>query len=146
MKRAVKRAPKRPKAVAERLPKSSPAELLRMLIPASQAFDLTITGTAGDALANATQRIGQIKQDGLAHLVCTDILDALAELVLRAKQLSPEMLGNVHSCREAVEAAKRALAAAEQAHARAKAEVFAALGYKEQAEALGFRVGVVEAS
>lgn len=116
-----------------------------MLIPPSQALDLVATGTAGEALANAMHQIGELTKSGLGNLACTDILDALAELVLRAKQVAPAALCNITASRQAIDSAKAALAAAEREHARAKAEVLISLGYKEQAEVLGFRVGVVEA-
>ena len=139
--------PKNPKQVPSgRLPRSSPEELMRMLIPPSQALDLVSAGTAGEALANAMHQIGELTKSGLGNLACTDILDALAELVLRAKQVSPAALCNITASRQAIEDARTALAAAEREHARAKAEVLISLGYTEQAEAMGFRVGVVESS
>ena len=116
---------------AGRLPRSSPEELMRMLIPPSQALDLVSTGTAGDALANAMRQIGELTKSGLGNLACTDILDALAELVLRAKQVPRAAICNIAASREAIEAAKTALAAAEREHARAKAEVLSSLGYKD---------------
>ena len=139
--------PKSPKQQASgRLPRSSPEELMRMLIPPSQALDLVSTGTAGDALANAMRQIGELTKSGLGNLACADILDALAELVLRAKRVSPAALCSIAASREAIEAARTALVVAEREHARAKAEVLVTLGYEEQAAAMGFRVGVVGSS
>lgn len=116
-----------------------------MLIDPMQALMLVTQGKAGEALANATRRINELNRDDLGHLVCSDILIALAELELRGRQISAEMLESVESTREAIDSAKAALAAAEHAHARSKAEVLIAIGYREKAEELGFRVGIVEA-
>jgi hypothetical protein len=132
-------------ASRDALPRTTPAdELMRLLIDPLHALALVTEGTVGEALANATRRIGELNRDNLGHLACSDILIALAELELRSRQLSPEMIGAIGSTNTAVEEAKRALAEAERAHARAKAEVLVALGYREKAEAMGFKVGLVE--
>ena len=137
--------PQRPlQSLSTRLPPSPPNELMRMLIDPRQALALVTEGTAGAALANATRQIGEMNRDGLGHLACSDILTALAELELRARQLTPATIESVQSTRTAIESAKAALASAECAHARSKAEVLVALGYREKE--LGFRVGIVEAS
>ena len=119
-----------------RLPQSPPVELMRMLISPSQALDLAIDGKTADALANATRQIAGLARDGVRHLVCSDILTALAELDLRAKQIAPEVLGRVEESCRAIEEARDALTAAEAQHVRAKAEVFLALGYRAHAEAM----------
>jgi len=128
----------------ERLPQPPPHDLMRMLIPPAQALDLVTQGKTAEALANATRQIGKLTRDGLGHLACSDILTALAELDLRARQIAPETIERVAENR-AIEEARAALAAAEVLHTRAKAEAFLAIGYREHAEALGFRVGIVEA-
>ena len=129
--------PKNPPRPQERLlPQAPPDELMRVLISPSQALDLAVEGKTADALANATRQIGVLTRDGVGHLVCSDILTALAELDLRAKQLAPEVLGRVEESRRAIEEARAALAAAETQHTRAKAEVFLVLGYRAHAEAL----------
>ena len=130
----------------ERLPQSPPHELMRVLIDPMHALVLVTQGKVGEALANATLRIGDLNRDGLGNLVCSDILIALAELELRARQLTPATIESVQSTSTAIESAKAALAAAERAHARAKAEVLVALGYREKAEALGFRAGILDSS
>jgi hypothetical protein len=117
---------------------------MRMLIDPMQAIDLVAEGKAAEALANATRRIGELQRDDLGHLVCSDILIALAELDLRGRQLPPAMIEDLHSTHDAIAAAELALEAARSAHLRAKAEVLVALGYREKAEALGFKVGIVE--
>jgi hypothetical protein len=121
------------------------AELLRMLIDPMQAIDLVAEGKAAEALANATRCIGELRRNDLGHLVCSDILIALAELDLRGRQLPPGMIDDLHSTHDAIAAAEAALEAARHAHTRAKAEVLVALGYREKAEALGFKVRIVEA-
>ena len=108
-----------------------------MLIPPSQALDLVAQQKTAEALANATRQIGGMTRDGLGHLACNDILTALAELDLRAKQVSPQMLRSLDDTREAIRRAHAALAAAETLHARAKAEILSTIGYREQAEVLG---------
>jgi len=129
--------------VQSQLPSLPPDELMRVLIPPTQALDLIIEGKTAEALANATRQIGGLTRDGLGHLVCSEILTALAELDLRAKQIGPEVLGSIEESHRAIEEARAALTAAETKHTRAKAEVFLALGYREHAEALGFRVEIV---
>jgi hypothetical protein len=129
-----------------KMPQASPDELMRLLIDPMHALALVEERKVGEALANATRRIGELSRDGLKHLACSDILIALAELELRARQISPEAIDNVGSTREAVEAAKRALAAAERAHTKAKAEVLVAIGYRAKAEEMGFRVGIIATS
>ena len=118
---------------------------MRILIDPMQALVLVTEGKAGEALANATRRINELNRDDLGHLVCSDILIALAELELRGRQISPKMLESIQSASKDIESAKAALTAAEHAYARSKAEVLIALGYREKAEELGFRVGIVEA-
>lgn len=130
-----------PRPQAGRLP---PNELMRVLISPSQALDLVAEKKTADALANATRQIGDMTRDGLGHLACSDILTALAELDLRAKQISPQMLRNLEDTREAILRARAELAAAETLHTRAKAEIFRSLGYREQAKALGVSKDPVE--
>jgi hypothetical protein len=142
--RSVTRGLKRRAPAPERLPQSPPDELMRMLIPPSQALALLTEGKTAEALANATRQIGAMTREGLGHLACSDILTALAELDLRARQLAPSAIASIGATDRAITEARAALVAAEAAHARAKAEVLLALGYREQAEALGFRVGIVE--
>jgi hypothetical protein len=127
-----------------RLPQAPPEELLRMLIPPSQALDLVAQHKTAEALANATRQIGAMERDGLGHLACNDILTALAELDLRAKQVSPQMLKSLEDTREAIMRAHAALATAEILHTRARAEILLTIGYREQAEELGLTVEVVE--
>lgn len=135
-----KKAPRPP----ERLRQSPADDLMRMLIDPMHALDLVAEGKVAEALANATRRIGEIQRDDLGHLVCGDILIALAELDLRARQLPPAMIEDLHSTHDAIAAAEAALEAARRAHIRAKAEVLVAIGYREKAEAMGFKVGIVE--
>lgn len=135
-----------PRPLSGRLSQSPPDDLMRMLIDPAQALALVAEGKVAEALANATRRIGEMNRDDLGHLACSDILIALAELDLRGKQISPEMLDGIRSTGEDIEAAKAALVAAERAHARAKAEVLSVIGYRERAEAMGFCVGIVETS
>lgn len=111
------------------LPRSSPRELLRVLVPPAQAIELVLLGTTADALANATRGFGKLRDDGLDHLVCHDILDALAELDLRTKELSRAAIQRVAETRAEIDKAEAALDAAKSAHACAKAEIFRALGY-----------------
>lgn len=125
-------------------PHVPPDELMRALIDPRQALALVTEGKTAEALANATRQIGALNRDGLGHLVCSDILTALAELELRARQLAPATIEGVQSTRDAIESAKAALAAAERAHARSKAEVLVSLGYRAKAEELDLRVGVIE--
>ena len=127
-----------PRAASGRLPQAPPDELMRMLISPSQALDLVVEKKTADALANATRQIGDMTRDGLGHLACSDILTALAELDLRAKQISPQMLSSLDDSREAIIRAHAALVAAEKLHMRAKAEILFALGYRQQAATLGF--------
>ena len=134
-----------PRQHAGALPRLPPAELMRMLISPGQALDLLVEGKAAEALANATRQIGGLQRDGLGHLVGSDILVALAELDLRAKELGPAPVHIIKQTERALEEAKERLVAAERAHARAKAEALIALGYRQQAEAMGF-VGLVEAA
>ena len=134
--------PQHPQSLSTRHPPSPPNELMRMLIDPRQALALVTEGTAGAALANATRQIGAMNRDGLGHLACSDILTALAELELRARQLAPATIESVQSTHTAIESAKAALASAECAHARSKVEVLVALGYREKD--LGFRVGIVD--
>ena len=134
-----------PRPPSGRLPQTPPDELMRMLIDPRQALALVTEGTAGAALANATRRIGEMNRDGLGHLACSDILVALAELELRARQIDPERLDSIRSTAAAIDAAEVALEAARRAHARAKAEVLVTLGYREKAEAVGFKVGLIAA-
>lgn len=136
---------RKPQRSPDRLPPAPPAELMRVLIPPTQALALITQGTTADALANATRQIGTMTRDGLGHLACSDILTALAELDLRAKALPPELVDQIDSTDRAITEARAALAAAEAAHTRAKAEVLLAIGYREHAETLGFRIGIVEA-
>lgn len=126
------------------LPRATPDELMRMLIDPIHALDLVAEGKAAEALANATRRIGELQRDDLGHLVCSDILIALAELDLRARQLPPDMIESLHSTQDAIAAAEAALESARHAHVRAKAEVLVKIGYREKAEALGFNVGIIE--
>ena len=126
-----KTCPKRPsQSSPTRLPRATPDELMRMLIDPMQALVLVTEGNAGEALANATRRINELNRDDLGHLVCSDILIALAELELRGRQISPKMLESIQSSSKAIESAKAALTAAECAYARSKAEVLIALGYR----------------
>lgn len=127
------------------LSRSTPDELMRLLIDPGQALALVEQGNAAEALASATRRIGDLQRDGLGHLICTDILTALAELDLRARSLPEGMAARIGQTRDAVEIAKQALAAAEHEHTRAKAEVLIELGYREKAESMGFRVALVDA-
>lgn len=127
------------------LPSLPPDELLHILIDPMHALDLVAKDQVAEALANATRRIGELNRDNLGHLTSSDILIALAELDLRARQLPPSMIEDLHSTHDAIAAAEAALEAARRAHTRAKAEVLIALGYREKAEALGFKVGIVEA-
>lgn len=117
-------------APPSRLPRATPDELVRMLIPPVQALDLVLLGTTADAVANATRGIGKLRDDGLDHLACGDIVVALAELDLRAKALAPEVVQRIRDTSDAIAEAEKALDAARRAHARAKTEVLAALGYK----------------
>ena len=110
------------------------------------ALELVANGQVAEALANATRRIGEMNRDNLGHLACSDILIALAELDLRARQLPPSMIEDLHSTHDAITAAEIALETARRAHTRAKAEILVSLGYREKAEALGFKVGIVEAA
>lgn len=128
------------------LPRSTPAELMRVLIDPMHALVLVVEGTAADALANATRQIGEMDRDGLGHLACRDILTALAELDLRARQIAPEKIAGLRTTADAIEEARRALAAAERAHVRAKAEVLAAIGYHDKVEALRRSTAEAEAS
>ena len=127
---------------SERLPQSSPDELMRMLIDPTHALDLVAEGKAAEALANATRRIGELNRAGL--LPCSDILAALAELDLRARQLPPSMIEDLHVTHAAITVAEAALEAARRAHTRAKAEILIAIGYREKAAALGYKIGIVE--
>jgi len=115
-----------------------------MLIPPSQALELVAQQKTAEALANATRQIGGMTRDGLGHLACSDILTALAELDLRGRQVSPQMLRSLDDTRAAITRAHAALATAEALHARAKAEILLAIGYREQAEALGFGAEIDE--
>ena len=137
--------PKNPPHAPSRLPTLPPDELMRLLIESTQVLELVIEGTAADALANATRRIGEYSRDGLGHLVCNEILVALAELDLRAKRLDPAMRDAVRTTYQAIDAAEQALEAARREHARAKAEVLLALGYREKVKEMGFEVGLVDA-
>lgn len=134
----------RPRTVSE-LSRLPPDEAMRLLIDPAHALVLVTEGKAAEALANATRRIGELDRDGLGHLASSDILTALAELELKARQLPSIAIQRLRSTDEAIEAAKAALADAERDHARAKAEVLHAIGYQEAAKALGFRVALVEA-
>jgi len=125
-----------PSRPLERLPQAPPDELMRVLISPSQALELAVEGKTADALANATRQIVVLTRDGVGHLVCSDILTALAELDLRAKQLAPEVLRRVEESHRVIEEARAALAAAEAAHAKAKAAAFLALGYREHSAQL----------
>lgn len=113
-----------------RLPRATPDELVRMLIPPVQALDLVLLGTTADAVANATRSIGKLRADGLDHLACGDIVVALAELDLRAKALGPEAVQRVRDTHAAIAKAEQALDDARRAHASAKTEVLATLGYR----------------
>ncbi len=137
-----KAPPRRPESPLPRLPAE---ELMRLLIPPAQALDLLVQGSAAEALANATRQIGDMNRGGIGHLACTDILLALAELELRAKKLGSAPVHRIQHTADALEAAKATLAQAEHAHARAKAEALVALGYRHEAEEMGFRIGIVEA-
>lgn len=130
----------------DRLPQAPPDELMRVLIDPMHALDLVAEGKVAEALANATRRIGELNRDDLGHLTCSEILIALAELDLRARQLPPSMIEDLHTTHDAITAAEIALEAARHAHIRAKAEVFNSLGYREKAEALGFKIGIVQES
>lgn len=105
-----------------------PDELMRLLIPPVQALELTLQGMAAEALANATRRFDALKRDRLDHLTSNGILTALAELDLRGRQLDPALVNRVRQTHDEVKDARRALADAEANHARAKADVFSALG------------------
>ena len=124
---------KRARAPATALPRATPGELLRVLVPPSQALELVLMSTTADALANATRGFGKLRDDGLEHLACHDILDALAELDLRAKKMPPATIQRVFETRDAIAKAEAALASAKSAHARARAELLLALGYCEEA-------------
>lgn len=125
---------------ADRLPSAPPGNLLRMLIDPAQALALVTEGQVGAALANATRRIGELRGDGLGHLVRDDILVALAELELRARTLPADAVTAIQSTMEVIETARRALKDAERAHARARAAVLVGLGYREKVEELDSRV------
>lgn len=135
-----KKVPRQP----ERLPQAPPDELLLVLIDPMHALDLVAKDQVAEALANATRRIGELNRDNLGHLTCSDILIALAELDLLARQLPPSMIEDLHATHDAIAAAEIALETARNAHTRAKAEILVSLGYREKAEALGFRIGIVE--
>lgn len=119
-----------------------------MLIPSAHALDLVVEGKAAEALANATRRIGALTRDGLGDLTCSDILVALAELELRSRSISPEMLTAIRATADAIEAARAAITSAQRAHARARSQVLAALGYREEAEKLdaAYAAAATEAS
>jgi hypothetical protein len=112
------------------LPRLPADELMRLLIPPWQAIDLLIKNTTAEAIANAMRQIGGRHRN---------ILIALAELDLRAKELGPAPMHCIKVSAHALEEAKAQLAAAERAHARARAEVLIAIGYPQEAEAMGCR-------
>lgn len=126
-----KKAPRSP----ECLPQAPAADLMRGLIEPMHALDLVAEGKVAEALASATRQIGELSRNGLGNLTSSDILIALAELDLRARELPPAMIEDLHATHAAVAAAEAALQAARQAHARTQAEILRALGYHEKAEA-----------
>ncbi len=134
-----------PRVRASDLPRAAPDELMHMLIDPMQALALVTEGNTAKALANATRQIGELNRNDLGHLACRDILVALAELDLRATQISPELIEGFRTTRTAIAAAEEALEAARRAHTRTKAEVLIAIGYRAKVEQMDFRVDVVEA-
>lgn len=98
------------------------ADLMRLLIDPMHAVTLVTEGKVGETLANATRRIGDLRDTGLMGQVSDDILRALAELELRARGVSPGQI-------EAVRSTALVLSDAQQEHARAAAAVLNALGY-----------------
>src|SRR5262245_30415347 len=113
----------RPKRQPDRLPVSAPRDLMRWLIPHTQALDLARNYDTANAVANATRQFGVLDQQKLGHLAPLDMLTALAELDLQAKKLPPGLLEQVESTLTAMRTAEDALQAATKDHRRAKAEV-----------------------
>lgn len=128
----------------DRLPVSAPRDLMRWLIPAAQALDLVRNGDTANALANATRQIGVADQHGFGHLAPRDMLTALAELDLQAKNLPPDLIEQIDSTLAAMRTTEIALELAKKEHRRARAEILFALGYHEEAEAMGYHVKLVE--
>ena len=113
-----------------------PAVLMRNLIDPMQAVHLVVEGTAGEAVANATRRIGELKSLG-PWCPTDDIVIALAEVELRGRHAAAEILA-VRKARAALDAAKAALDAAERNHARSIAEVLTAIGYEDHATTISY--------
>lgn len=113
-----------------------PAVLMRNLIDPMQAVHLVVEGKAGEAVANATRRIGELKSLG-PWCPTNDIVIALAEVELRGKAAAAEIQA-VRNAKAALDAAKAALDAAERAHAGSIAQVLTALGYEDHATTIGF--------
>ncbi|HSX23412.1 MAG TPA: hypothetical protein VLE97_11615 [Gaiellaceae bacterium] len=113
-----------------------PAVLMRNLIDPMQAVHLVVEGTAGQAVANATRQIGELKSLG-PWCPTDDIVIALAEVELRGRHATEEIEA-VRKARAAIDAAKAALDAAERGYARSIAEVLTVLGYEDHATTIGY--------
>lgn len=118
------------------LRRDPPVVLMRSLIDPMQAVCLVVEGKAGEALANATRQIGELKSLG-PWCPTDDIVIALAEVELRGRAVAAEIQA-VRNARAALDAARATLDAADRAHARSLAQILTALGYQDHATTIGY--------
>jgi hypothetical protein len=94
---------KRDRAQAGKLPELSPDIAMRTMIDPFYAVYLVTEGSVGEALANATRAGVEARRVGIT--VGDTMLSALAELELRARNLSPELLVHARELRHKMDLA-----------------------------------------
>jgi hypothetical protein len=110
-----------------------PNVAMRTMIDPLYAVLLVTEGSVGEALSNATRGAAQIRQLGLG--TGDAMIQALAELELRARSLPPEMIALAHDL-------KCRLDEAQAAYSREVAEICVRLGYAPRpTECCHFLVG-----
>lgn len=94
---------KRDRAAAGKLPELPPDIAMRTMIDPFYAVYLVTEGSVGEALANATRSGAEARKVGIT--VGDTMLTALAELELRARDLSPELIVQVRELRHKLDLA-----------------------------------------
>lgn len=89
-------------AGAETMP---PDLAMRTMIDPFYAVWLVCEGSVGEALANCTRKTYEARKIGLGGLAGDTMLQALAELELRARDLPPELLAQARELRHLMDLA-----------------------------------------
>lgn len=101
---------KRERAAQGKMPELPPDVAMRTMIDPFYAVWLVSEGSVGEALANATRGLAEARKAGIT--VGDTMLQALAELELRARDLSPVLLVEVRALRQKLDAAQSEYSAA----------------------------------